>query len=121
MKTRTFLIGVFVLTVTSSVFAAPQLEPTLAVCKADLKAWSAQKTESLTIKQIDERMNEMYACAERTKKHEKKMRAYLDEFYRTHSELADRAFDFIMRHSLQEQFGQEENAAIARTKPDPAQ
>lgn len=94
--------------------AAPDSEPkpTPAVCKADLKAWSAQKTESLTIGQIDTRMTEMVACADEAHHHhhsDKKMWAYLDEFYRTHTELANRAFDFITRHDLQGQFGEEEN------------
>jgi hypothetical protein len=71
--------------------------------------------ETLTIAQIMEQMNEMYACAEQQKKHEKKTHAYLDEFYRTHSELADRTFAFITRHDLQKQFGEEENGA----KTDP--
>jgi hypothetical protein len=54
-------------------------------------------------------MNTMVACADLSKKHEKQVRAYLEEFYRTHSELANRAFDFITRHGLAEQFGEEEN------------
>ena len=91
-------------------------KPTPAVCKADLKAWSVQKIETLTINQIDERMTMMVACAQQEKKHEKKMRAYLDEFYRTHSELADRTFDFITRHDLQKQFGEEENGATTEPK-----
>lgn len=92
--------------------AAPDQKPTSTVCKADLKAWSAQKTETLTIEQIDTRMSEMVACADEVhhRHHgDKKMHAYLDEFYRTHSELANRAFDFIKRHDLQGQFGEEEN------------
>jgi hypothetical protein len=102
----------FGLTVASGVMAAPDQKPTPAVCKADLKAWSAQKTETLTIEQIDTRMTEMVACANEVHHHyhsDKKMHAYLDEFYRTHSELANRAFDFITRHDLQGQFGDEEN------------
>jgi hypothetical protein len=69
--------------------------------QGDLKAWSVQKIGTLTIAQIIALTNEMYSCAEQEKKHEKKMRAYLDEFYRTRSELADRSFDFIARHDLQ--------------------
>ncbi len=95
---------------------ASEPKPSPAVCKADLKAWSAQKIETLTIAQIDERMTVMVACAQQEKKHEKKMRAYLDEFYRTHSELADRTFDFITRHDLQKQFGEEENGATTEPK-----
>jgi len=88
--------------------AAPDEKPTPAVCKADLKAWSGSKTETLTVDQIMTRMNELFACADASKKHEKRMRAYLDEFYRTHSELANRAFDFITRHDLKGQFDEEE-------------
>ena len=89
----------------------PDPKPTQAVCKADLKAWSVQKTETLTLAEINVRMNEMVACADLAKKHEKRMRTYLDEFYRTHSELAQRAFDFIVRHDLGGQFKEEENGA----------
>jgi hypothetical protein len=53
----------------------------------------------------------MFACAEVAKKHEKQARSYLDEFYRTHSELASRAFDFITSHGLAEHFGAEENGS----------
>jgi hypothetical protein len=111
---RTLAFTFFVLTVASGAMAAPDSEPkpTPAVCKADLKAWSAQKTETLTIPQIDTRMTEMVACAVEARSHrhsDKKMHAYLDEFYRTHSELANRAFDFIQRRDLQGQFGEEEN------------
>jgi hypothetical protein len=117
MKTHTSTILVFVLTFASVAMAAPDdPKPTPAVCKADLKAWSGQKIETLTIAQIVERMNEMYACAEQEKKHDKKMHAYLDEFYRTHSELAARTFDFITRHDLQKQFGEEENGATTEPK-----
>lgn len=119
MKTRIFAILVFVLLFASVAGAAPDYpKPTPAVCKADLKAWSAQKTETLTIDQVMERMNEMYSCAEQTKK-QKKMRAYLDEFYRTHSELADRTFDFITRHDLQKQFGEEENGSAPDVNSEP--
>lgn len=103
---------------------ASEPNPSPAVCKADLKGWSAQKTETLTITQIMERMNEMFACAEQSKKHEKKMRAYLDEFYRTHSELAGRAFDFIVDHNLRDEFykeknGYKENANVPEAKSEP--
>jgi len=125
---RAFSIAVFFLTIASTVAvaqgskAAPPLTP--AACKSDLKAWSAQKTESLTIDQIMERMNVMFACADQEKKHEKKMRAYLDEFYRTHSELAGRAFDFIVDHNLRDEFykeknGSEETANVPESKRDP--
>jgi hypothetical protein len=89
--------------------APPEVKPTQAACKADLKAWSASKTGTLTITELNERMNAMFACADLSKKHEKQARGYLDEFYRTHSELANRAFNFITRHGLSEQFGVEEN------------
>jgi hypothetical protein len=114
MHMRTLSLIFFVLTLASCAIAAPEASPSLTTCKSDLKAWSVQKTEALTIKQLNEHMNEMFACAQETKKHEKQMRTFLDEFYRTHSELADRAFDFITRHDLQGQFGEEEAAG---TKP----
>jgi len=109
---RMLLFAVFALTLASGAMAAPDQKPNSAVCKADLKAWSGSKTETLTIEQISTRMNEMVACAVEAHQHrhsDKKMHAYLDEFYRTHSELANRAFDFITRHDLQGQFGEEEN------------
>lgn len=118
MKTRILSILFFVLIITSAAIAAPEPKPSPAVCKADLKAWSIQKTETLTIKQIDERMTVMVTCAEQTKK-QKKMRAYFDEFYRTHSELADRTFDFITRHDLQKQFGEEENGSALDANSEP--
>jgi hypothetical protein len=57
-------------------------------------------------------MNTMVACADDAHHHHhsnKKMLAYLMGFYRVHTELADRTFDFIMRHNLQDQFREEEN------------
>jgi hypothetical protein len=105
MKIPSFLF-VF-LTIAFGTLAAP--EPGPSVCKADLKAWSASKTETLTITELNEHMKIMFACADQSKKHEKQVRAYLAEFYRTHGELANRAFDFITRHGLAEQFGAEEN------------
>jgi hypothetical protein len=115
MKTLSFLV--FFLTIVSGTMAAP--EPSPGVCKADLKAWSASKTETLTIKELNERMNTMFTCADLYKKHEKQVRAYLGEFYRTHAELANRAFDFITRHGLSEQFGAEENGDF-KTQASPA-
>ncbi|MFI5059336.1 MAG: hypothetical protein ACHQLQ_14270 [Candidatus Acidiferrales bacterium] len=109
MKTLSFLV--FFLTIVSGTMAAPGPSP--GVCKADLKAWAASKTETLTIKELNERMNTMFACADLSKKHEKQVRAYLGEFYRTHSELANRAFNFITRHGLAEQFGVEENGTAS--------
>jgi hypothetical protein len=111
---RTLLFALFVLMVASGVMAAPEQTPTPAVCKADLKAWSKSKLESLTIEQIKTRMNEMVACADETHHHhhsDKQVLMYLDEFYRTHSELADRAFDFIVNHNLRDQFYAEEGEA----------
>ncbi|MFZ3332186.1 MAG: hypothetical protein WA197_16245, partial [Candidatus Acidiferrales bacterium] len=105
---RTLSFAVFVLA--SSVMAATDQTPGPAVCKADLKAWSAQDTKTLTIDQINTRMNEMVACAKEAHQHRhshKKVRAYLDEFYRTHTELADRAFDFIKSHDLGAKFYEE--------------
>jgi hypothetical protein len=106
---RILSLTLFVLVVASTAMAAPETHPTIAICKSDLKTWSTQKTETLTIKEIDTRMDEMVACADMTKKHEKQMRAYLDEFYRTHTELANRTFDFITRHDLRGQFDEEED------------
>ncbi len=87
-------------------------KPSLAVCKADLKIWSADKTETLSNDQIFERMNMMVACgdeAKKAKKKDKEVPAYVCEFYRTHSELGNRALDFIKRHDLGAQFREEEN------------
>lgn len=108
MKRLSLMLSIFA--VTAPIMASPQeVKPTSSACKADLKEWSQQKTEMLTITQLNERMNTMFACADQSKKHEKQVRAYLGEFYRTHSEMANRAFDFITRHGLAEQFGAEEN------------
>ena len=90
----------------------PETKPTPAVCKAGLKEWSAQKTETLTLDQINERMNMMVACADEAHHHrrsDKRTMAYLNEFYRVHAELANRTFDFITRHNLKAQFDEEEN------------
>ena len=92
--------------------APPEVKPTPALCKVDLKEWSGQKTETLTIAQISERMNLMVACADEAHHHhhsDKKTYAYLNEFYREHTELANRTFDFITRHNLKPQFDEEEN------------
>jgi hypothetical protein len=113
MKTLSFLV--FFLTIASGTMAAPpEAKPAKAVCKAELKEWSAQKTETLTIDQILERMHTMVACADEAHHHrhsEKKTFAYLNEFYRVHTELANRTFDFITRHNLKTQFDEEENGA----------
>jgi len=107
---KRLLLVLAILTVAVRTLAAPpEAKPTLSACKMNLKEWSQQKTETLTITELNERMNIMFACADQSKKHEKQVRAYLGEFYRTHSELANRAFDFITRHGLAEQFGAEEN------------
>lgn len=120
MMTKVVILASFLLVLTGAVSAqTSDAKPSPAVCKADLKAWSAQKTDTLTIKQIEERMNEMYACADEAHHHhhsDKRTMAYLAEFYRTHSELADRTFDFITRHDLQKQFGEEENGAKPEQK-----
>ena len=116
MKTRLFVI--LVLTAASSMMPAqgsdstPAPKPSLAVCKADLKIWSADKTETLSIDQIFERMNMMVACGDEAKKEKKKdkeVMAYLYEFYRTHAELGTRTLHFIDRHDLSAQFREEEN------------
>src|ERR1700686_4980673 len=90
----------------------PTPRPTLAACKADLKIWSADKTETLSIDQIFERMNMMVACgdeAKKAKKKDKEVMNYLYEFYRTHAELGNRSLDFIKRHDLSAQFREEES------------
>ena len=121
---RTLLFALFVLMVASGVVAAPKQTPAPAVCKADLKVWSKSKLESLTIEQIKTRMNEMVACADETHHHhhsDKQVLMYLDEFYRTHTELAERAFDFIANHNLDDQFYTEEGEArneSASNKPE---
>jgi hypothetical protein len=121
---RTLLSALFVLMVASTVMAVPAQTPTPAVCKADLKAWSKSKLESLTIEQIKARMSEMVACADETHHHhhsDKQVLMYLDEFYRTHAELAERAFDFIANHNLRDQFYAEEGEArneSASNKPE---
>ena|ERR1700676_139211 len=107
---KRLLLVLAILTVAVPTFAGPpEAKPTPSACKINLKEWSQQKTETLNITELNERMNIMFACADQSKKHEKQVRAYLGEFYRTHSELANRAFDFITRHGLAEQFGAEEN------------
>ena len=101
----------------SGAMAAPDPKPTAAVCKADLKAWSGSgptsKTETLTIEQLQARMTEMVACADAAHHHwhsDKRVLMYLDVFYRTHTQLADRAFDFISNHNLRDQFYEEEGS-----------
>jgi hypothetical protein len=115
---KTLLIVILGLIATSSTMAAqgsdstPTPTPSLAVCKTDLKMWSADKTETLSIDQIFERMNMMVACgdeAKKAKKKDKEVMAYLYEFYRTHAELGTRTLNFIERHDLQAQFREEEN------------
>jgi hypothetical protein len=94
----------------------PDTKPTPAVCKAALKEWSAQKAETLTLDQINERMNMMVACADEAHHHrhsDKKTMAYVNEFYRVHAELANRTFDFITRHNLKAQFDEEENGTAS--------
>jgi hypothetical protein len=108
MKTYILLFMVLLAAVSAKA-TPPEVKPSPSSCKSNLKDWSQQKTQALTITQLTEHMDMMYACAAQSKKHEKKMQAYLDEFYRTHTELADRAFDFIMNHGLVQQFGVEEN------------
>jgi hypothetical protein len=118
MKTATTILSLLLFT--SVAFAQDAQEskpaPTVAVCKADLKAWSASKKETLTIEAIMARMNEMYACADGSQHHrhsDKKISAYLTEFYRTHTELANRALDFIEDHGLKDQFTEEKNGTVA--------
>src|SRR5208282_3200542 len=115
---RTLLLVILVLVAASSAVARqgadspPTPKPSLTVCKADLKVWSADKTETLSIDQIFERMNVMVACgdeAKKAKKKDKEVMAYIFEFYRTHAELGTRTLNFIDRHDLQAQFREEEN------------
>jgi hypothetical protein len=108
MKTLSFIVLVLA-TATRTIAAPPEVKPTPAACKADLKEWSQQKTETLTITELNKRLHIMFGCADLSKKHEKQVRAYLEEFYRTDTELANRAFNFITSHGLAEQFGAEEN------------
>ena len=111
MKTLSFMF--FILTVAAPVMAAPpEVKPTLAICMAELKEWSQQKTEILTNDQIFERLHTMVACADEAHHHhfsDKKTLAYLKEFYRELDEMSDRMFDFIKKHDLKEQFDEEEN------------
>ena len=115
---KTLLIVILALIATSSTVAAQgsdstaTLKPSMAVCKADLKMWSADKSETLSIDQIFERMNMMVACgdlAKKAKKKDKEVLAYVNEFYRTHAELGNRALDFIKQHDLRAQLREEEN------------
>ena len=115
---KTLLLVILVLVAASSAVARqgadspPTPKPSLAVCKADLKLWSADKAETLSIDQIFERMNMMVACgdeAKKAKKKDKEVMGYLYEFYRTHAELGNRTLDFIKRHDLSTQFREEEN------------
>jgi hypothetical protein len=116
------LLVILVLSVASTTIVAQESNstsaPSLTVCKADLKTWSAVKTDTLTIDQIFERMNVMVACGDEAKKANKKDKevlAYVYEFYRTHSELGNRALDFIKGHDLEAQFRQEANGAAAQS------
>jgi hypothetical protein len=100
--------------------STPTPKPSLAVCKANLKIWSADKTETLSIDQLFERMNMMVACgdeAKKAKRKDKDVMAYLYEFYRTHAELGTRTLSFIERHDLQAQFREEENGVNGAQSP----
>jgi hypothetical protein len=119
---KTLLVVILALIATSSTMAAqgsdstPTPKPSLAVCKADLKLWSADKTETLSIDQIFERMNMMVACgdeAKKAKKKDKEVMNHLYEFYRTHAELGNRTLDVIKRHDLSTQFREEEDGVSA--------
>lgn len=122
MKPALILILIFMVVPKS--IAAQETEstqtpkPSLPACQASLKIWSAEKTETLTLDQLFERMHTLVACADEAKKAKKKTKvvtAYLDEFYRTHTELANRTFEFIKRHDLQVEFRNEENNGIGNT------
>jgi hypothetical protein len=100
-----------------TIASPPETKPTPSVCKADLKEWSVEKTETLTLGQINERMNMMVGCADEAHHHrhsDKRTMAYLNEFYRVHAELANRTFDFITKHNLKAQFDEEENGVASR-------
>jgi hypothetical protein len=116
MKTLSLII--LVLAFASSVMAGQEPDstltpkPSLALCKADLKAWAAEKTETLTIDQIFESMKTIVACgdeAKKAKKKDKEVMTYLNEFYRRQAELGTRTIRFIDRHDLSAQFREEEN------------
>lgn len=95
-----------------TIAAPPDAKAAPTVCKANLKEWSQEKTEPLTIDEIYVRMNMMVACADEAHHHrhsDKKTLAYINEFYRVHTELANRTLDFIARHNLKTQFNDEEN------------
>jgi len=101
----------------SRTVASPAPKPTTVACKAKLKAWSGpeSKTSTLTIEQLKARMSEMVACADEARHHwhsDKQVLMYLERFYHTHAELADRAFDFIANHKLTDQFEKEEGSAV---------
>jgi hypothetical protein len=112
---KRLLLTIAILMVGAPIKAAPpEAKRTSNACRANFKAWTVAKTESLTLAEINERMRAMYTCAEEAHHHchsEKRLRAYLDEFYRVHSELAGRTFDFITKHGLETEFREEENSA----------
>jgi hypothetical protein len=112
-KSLQLSLSLFLASVAMPTLAAEaEARPTPAICKADLKEWSVQKTETLTLDQMNERMNMMVACADEVHHHrhsDKRTMGYLNEFYRVHAELANRTFDFITRHNLKAQFDEEEN------------
>jgi hypothetical protein len=75
---KRLLLVLAILTVAVPTLAAsPETKPTSSTCKMNLKEWSQQKTETLTVSELRERMNTMVACADLSKKHEKQVRAYL--------------------------------------------
>jgi hypothetical protein len=112
---KTLFLVILVLTFAPSVMAgqdSPAPKPSLVLCKADLKTWAAEKTETLTIDQIFEGMKTIVACGDEAKKAKKKDRevmTYLNEFYRRQAELGTRTIRFIDRHDLSAQFREEEN------------
>ena len=66
---KTVLLLLSAVAVAAPVMAAPpEAKPTRTACKVDLKEWSQQKTETLTLTQLNQRMNMMFACAELAKK-----------------------------------------------------
>ena len=117
---RPLLMFAFLAIAVHTMAVPREVKPTQAECRANLTEWSRQKTEGLTIAELNEHMNTMFACADLSKKHEKQVRGYLDEFYRAHAELANRAFNFITRHGLAEQFGAEENGNGEHSTSDTA-
>ncbi len=97
-------------------------KPKAAACKAELKEWSTSNLEMLTIAQLQVRMTETVSCAKVAEWHrhsDKRVTAYLLEFYRTDAELASRAFDFINEHHLSDEFREQKDGVASYSTDDP--